>query len=303
MATKLQLRQLKEQTQAIENDACPVSVAPVSWMAWGEVETLYKGGEVVGFYNVSVNDDSPIDADTLPVEFFNHEILGFDGTTDAARAFVGRFGAPYSPDESTIQSDDLEAFYRDVMRGAVALPDDLAAAVRSFVSEHGNTRNRLTFTLFRDSLTDRVISLAEIARSLETLKNAFRSILAAMDAEIPEPNAQGFYDGSEPLDDTLLFAVNSWADNADMVTCGTPVVYPAAYMGAFLGAVCSQFIAAMKDPEPWRRCRCCGRLFKRKVNLTEKQRFTHPKRAARDLITFCSVQHAGKFNKRIQRSR
>lgn len=318
MVTKMQLRLLKQETQIITNEQSPVKVAPASWTSWGEVKPLYcDDGHLWGFLNVSTADDIPISSDDLPIEFYNHEVADFTGNEGDICAFLGRFGAPYLPDESAAFAAELGAVYVELLRGRVAVPDDIAAMVDAYIMESWHDELEFFYdellwqgeydddifygfaVSLRDMLKDRVITFKEVALSLGSMQGAFRSILAAIDGAIDEPNAQGFYDGAAALDNDAFRIVNFWTYYPDMAG-RSGQDRPRPY-GAMVGAISSQFVRTLKDPEPWRRCRCCGRLFKRKAVLTDRHRFNHPKRAPRDLITFCSNRCEFKYNKRKQR--
>ena len=272
-----------------------LQVVTASWSAWGAVAPIMdEGGAVVGYANETPADD--IKVSRLPVEFFNHEIMGFKlsgrGFGRCAVDMLSRYGAPYLP---TVEGrGDIAAFYSALMAGAYDVPGELSAICRGHAAGwaslgvEGGAADMVGSVMalsLRGELVGRVISACELRAAVKGMRGAFGSMLAAVDASISEPNPRGFYAGFPDLGAAACDLVGAWADRRERLTLGGGS--DDARAGDMVAAICYQFMRAAAYPSPWRRCLKCGRLFKWRVDLNAKRR---NRGYGYDHSTYCTKQ-------------
>lgn len=294
------LRLLKEQTEVAEQS--PVMIAKASIRAWGKVTPIYLNGEVVGFFNDSLEDDHVYEPDSLPIEFFNHEIMDYgakDEIEDAKR-IVECFGVPYG-----INDKQTKNFYRSLFLGQIELPPQAAKTVeearQKYIarSHENNVVQDMSKEAFeeyllldwkmydlREYLEDYVCTLNEVSGALKSLRYDFLAVMAFIDSRgvfAGSPVKKRFYDGVQVSEDDLEKAIREINQSA---YTSLALTYDEKVSGYLLGfsfggdnlfrnaltsAAAMQFIEAVNDATPWRRCKKCGRLFKYQINERRRQ--------------------------------
>lgn len=269
------LRKLKEETEVVEES--PVKVAPSSWLAWGEAAPLYLNGEVIGFWNVSTEDDTPLYSDALPVEFFNHEIMDYDAYGEvednikAAQRFVERYGVPWLP-LNVVDPDYtamFEEFYEEILTGTIKLPPEAGyiEAIRRGMIRDGFIPTEAFSRKFRRAMRNYVIPFNTVDYPITEMQLSFNTILWEIEESIRKPQEAGYYDTAFLTPGIAEAHINAWAHTHKYIHNGRiEGLFAGENPAALVSAICLQFIEAMDDPTPWRRCRKCGRLFKYQIN-------------------------------------
>ncbi len=103
-----------------------VEAAPIAWRC-GIAEEIAVN-DVEGFAFVPAEDDHAgpwLDAEGLPTEFFNHQLMEIDpGDRDALKSFIETWGMPFSPLRNDgwlwLLTDTLPEFSNERLKAAVA---------------------------------------------------------------------------------------------------------------------------------------------------------------------------------------
>ncbi|MGI6216878.1 MAG: hypothetical protein ACOYIK_04625 [Coriobacteriales bacterium] len=245
-------RKLREETIVYENS--PIGVLSFYWYS-GEVEK-FTCGESEGYsfkpYKPKKNKpgtDTPgTFHDSLPVEFFSHELMEVVPEDETSlRRFLEGWGFPFSPARNNPSSltwikDESE---RDTLRRGMECTDSLQG---KFEDD----------SFFLHCFP--VISECEAISTIECLQACIRSMFWQIEGEEWEraifPNWQGFIEAGA-------------RHNLEITAYGVPSMNPPRRStldswGLLTSAICNQVIDAIADPAPWRKCvnEKCGRIFK-----------------------------------------
>lgn len=208
--------------------------------------------------------------DSLPDEFFNHQIADLDtDDEEAVRSFVSEWGFPFSPQR--IESELAFSLFlndgkNDAAENAIAQTDSLL--VRSFDLPIGEFPSAQETTYPGEAF---VISVDEIRSTVNMIKKT----RCLMFDYIKNPSN----DNSFAFMDFLLASVQY---PLGFLYRGEPcgATYSSLSERGFLTqAIANQMVETINDEAPWHACVKCGKLFKRKQNIarkvsTKKQAYT-----------------------------
>jgi len=240
----------------------PIEARPLSWRR-GETR---REGKALRFIT-----DGTIGTDSLPREFFNHQLLECDAkNADALAAFVSEWGAPYSP-----YRFDAHCIYSPPdFEGGRVKHNQLGKKHKAAVEE--------TNPYIDDGwLAYDAISLSEAAATIELLQSfvylMHDTIRARYDAdnspcagrsaneERAAHLAQQFRDSARAINAAACHPMQIVAN--DFLRVDIRQDFPRG----LTSAICNQIIEAVNDDvSPWRACKSCGHIFKRKQGGSEK---------------------------------
>ena len=263
----------------------PVALSPE--IIGEEYGPVLEDRPIYGFAIKELSDfsilDNHITADDLPVEFFNHQLLEYDTSSeeDLIR-FISEWGMPYSPQRNSKyclvpwgteissisatginETRHLELAFTKTDVGKDRLFREKVDAGEIDIDNYESELMKLDEKTCRDT-RGHVISIAEASVTLFVLQQASRMLTE------------------------IAFTVNWSSDELDQVigtlmagSCNPLVLKPSVYWyyssmsdldiglssrGMLTSAICNQMLEAVADEAPWRKCQCegCGKVFKRK---------------------------------------
>lgn len=255
------MKDVRNETTVYDTPACKAK--PMSWHV-GAVEVVgVSGAPGCGLMQTEAERLS-----TLPVEFFNHQLMACDPSDfDAVRDFVTAWGLPYSP-------------VRYNPFGVRALPRDRKRT-------EADKAIKQTDELLKQS-GRAVVSFAEAQHAIESLQWVVLEMRKAIAGEKHHDFSRmlnaatcnglvvGESDGS--LFRSMLKLPNGSPWLSERLTC----------------AVCNQIIATMADEKPWRLCARdgCGVIFKERPDTNN----------SRGNAKYCSLRCQKTQEKRNMRS-
>lgn len=273
-----------------------------------------------GEYFIEPDEDYVFQSEDLPIEFFNHQLLGIDPTScsdDDLLAFARAWGFVYSPFRESLADDVKEPYGRDLLtRSAQAIAKTEAAIVGEYFPPAEDYSH-----IYTDTRNSRpCISVSEMRVAIETIQflvNEFflydseildevkmNSDLDLYKTDLAELNAVSAKDKAPELE-RLLFALCS----PDMM--GSLPDYTVSLMdsdsclsnrGMLTVAIYYQLLEVINDSTPWRLCECegCNRIFKHKQS---RKRKSEQSKHNRDDSAYCCDACKERQMKRNQRKK
>ncbi len=259
-----------------------LKVTPISWTA-----AVVERVDADGIEGLAINReayrrlDNVVTEHDLPMEFFNHQLMGCDPHDKQSLAdFMARWGLLFSPFRSakvpSSCSLDAEQIEASIMR-TTALEDGLVMDYDDAESELARLletgaidevdEDRAASMLCNyigEPAAGRVVSLDEAASTLHILQTTVEIIrrtarygwenLEELYYVIGVLNAGSCNSLTVQLAPNCFYGLNLAADRGE------------AYRVCLTSAICNQLIECLADKTPWRICECegCNRVFKRK---------------------------------------
>lgn len=272
------LRELERKTKVFWHGA-PVGAMPYSW----HVYDAAPDGELL-VLNRSTR--KTLYLDTLPREFFNHELLECntrmgDGSFDAEELsrFVSKWGVPLLPERWLRWRQSARRFFNDSENDkAIDLTDSFGGLPDPNAAYHDKSG----------------VSIAEVALAIEQLQGA---VLILHDA-IREWDGLDKHDTHTSTSLALLVVMQS----VSYASCPSLEISLAesddvAQARGLTGAICNQIIEAIADNDaPWRECAApdCGLVF--------KYQHGNPRTRKNPNAEYCSAKCRERHKKQRQRA-
>lgn len=333
----MNIEELRKKTAVYEN--VELHTDPVEWPR-GDIVVAYRtpsgnwslkdgeGFEVVGYIH-PCNGWGPMNADDLPVEFFNHQLRDYDPHSEASvRKFVQDWGFPFLPQRNMSAAGGGWAYQdTDRINAAISATDSVRGLAQILGAMWTDEYDRRTKqgrygvrgddgTTFLDEEAFEEYEEPEYGERIPTGAEAdmFKSMANGME----ESDAISFAEASLTLE-ILQVAVLSvmrcirhggmiHMKHLDAFNIGSSnprtIQYGGWHSGAatsqqlhsmLTAAICNQVIDAFNDPAPWRDCACEG------CHVTFKRKQSKAKTPASDSVYCCSACEE-RQKKRNQRS-
>ncbi|WP_294441237.1 hypothetical protein [uncultured Slackia sp.] len=190
---------------------------------------------------------------SLPVEFWNHELLETD-EKDASSliAFMRNWGVPYLPVRECMM------FASDRQKEAVAKTEKHRLSFTP-APKRGKTNGDGIHIESGTSGTIFYVSADEAEQSVLWLKLAVLNLVYGANGAPDHKAAEIISRAACP---SRVLRIGRYSDSLLVDACGTGL----ASCGLLTAAICSQLIESFADDAEWRICACegCGRVFKRK---------------------------------------
>lgn len=242
-------------------ETCPneLKTRPFTWPRFERIERVYgavRNGSLelaeenrassengCGIEVVAYKGAVGTNADSLPTEFFNHQLLDYDPMQEeSVHDFLSAWGLLFSPSrehESCFECWD-ESFYK-----ADANAKKFTAQVEERYRSIG------------------IVSLSEASLALRALQRIGNDMMALLRDEATS------LDVIDRLTSVLEAAsIHPLELNASIAGISAEMHTRAGLRsrGLLVSAICNQIIDAIDDPAKWRECACdgCTRIFKRK---------------------------------------
>lgn len=272
------------------SDQDPIKAFRIGWpLADGELHFL-RGNPCVATCSDSGNRDS------LPIEFFSHQLLDLDTSSDEALLeFVTEYGIPRHPTRlfpvcgthyrgSFADSDEQHARLTE----AKEISDEAMFGLGGIVLSESEDK-------WTDDFGEEHITVTRLMKDFwfGTSLEEVRFTLFDLQHEVKE------------MFDCLLGKIDSWRGNC--INAGASNIY-AVHTGfrqypdySLTQGICNQIIETIADDIPWRACSCegCDRLYKRQQPrggyLTKTAK--NPSRSK-----YCSIKCQNRQGQRNRRS-
>ena len=221
---------------------------------------------------------------SLPVEFWNHELLEVDERdASSLAAFIGSWGIPYLPMRECVE------FASDQEKQWIAETEKSRCSFRP-IPKLGKMNGDGVYAESKASGTLLYVSRSEAESAVLWLKLAVLELVYGANGA-PEHRIAEIVNRAAAPRRILRLERYSGAVLMDMKGSGL------ASCGLLTSAVCSQLVESFADNAEWRVCACdgCGRVFKRKRPEDER---TQPHGDSKYCCTACKNRQA----KRNQRA-
>ncbi|MDO4537761.1 MAG: hypothetical protein Q4B54_06325 [Coriobacteriales bacterium] len=221
--------------------------------------------------------------DTLPVEFIAHQVRDIDvDDFDAVFDFLCKWGFPYSPlREDKLCAQNFGGLGEENLKG-MWLTDKMRMCVSVYTPVISYDEVRATLLLLQETW-------ARIERAIlgdDDVEEDLFPINAAASASLV-----GYT--SSYADD--MEAANAWASTTNrLLTKESVSSQSMRYRGMLTSAIANQLLETIHDDAPWKVCKECGRVFKRK----QADSLNPDKKAI-----YCSATCLGTIKQRNYRSR
>lgn len=175
------------------------------------------------------NSRSSGNMDSLPVEFFSHQLMNVDVSNDASvLSFVTSYGIPKHPSRYGPGGNIVWSHFDDIER------------------EKKKTDSAFWETIDLYDGCWEIVTFEEVKLSIDDLQSAIREMFRCIRGEVEDWG--------------LANVINSGATNPVVVHSGL-LTFPDY---SLTNAICNQVIETISDETEWKICNCegCGRIFK-----------------------------------------